>query len=626
MNSSIADRINILFFCDDGHCFKSVLDTLECLGFEVNWYRTSSLNELFIILDNKGIDLVISDYSVLENTALDALKVKNKLDSDIPFLVVTKDKIGEENVVKLMKNGCDDFILYNNIERLGKTIEFELIQADKKRQMKEYYEMLERERERLDVTLHSIGDGIIILDLNAKVKTINATAEELTGWKQHEAINKSLDQIFKIIDKKTGNIIDSPFRITIETGIKHGLKKDTILVSKTGEERFISASCSPIKEKNNNIIGVILVFRDVTRIRKTEEQLEMAKEAAEVASQAKSEFLANMSHEIRTPLNGIIGMIDLTFLTDLTPEQKENLSIVKKCVELLMNIINDILDISKIEAKKLTLSDTVFDIRELIREIINTNLFNAHEKNLELFYEIDENIPKNLFGDPYRLQQVLNNLIGNGLKFTEKGFVKLRVEQKEMVNNQITILFSIIDTGIGIAEDKMYKLFRSFSQVDGSITRKYGGAGLGLSISKKIIEMMDGKIWVESTVGKGSTFYFTAKFRIEDIKEQTVQEEENTYVSEDELKISDEMFAELIEQRKNILSEIKEAIELKDYNRIEIYSESLKNIATNVKNNELKRTAFKMVLSARKMEIIRLEKLFKSVIEQVKEEEQGGVV
>jgi|LSQX01.1.fsa_nt_gb PAS domain S-box-containing protein len=490
--------------------------------------------------------------------------------------------------------------------------------------IEDQFELLKREKERLELTLHSIGDGTITLDLNAKIISVNAAAEELTEWKQHEAVNRPLDDIFRIKDKKTGKIIESPYVLTIKTGVKHGLKKDTILVSKNGIERFISASFSPIKEKNDNIIGVILVFRDITRIRRTEEQLEMAKEAAVIASQAKSEFLANMSHEIRTPLNGIIGMIDLTYLTDLTEEQKENLNVVKKCVQLLMKIINDILDISKIEARKLSLNYTEFCIRDLIKEIINTNLFSAYDKNLKLYYDVDKNVPEKLWGDPYRLKQVLNNLVGNGIKFTERGFVKLNLRIKGVVEDKITLLFSVIDTGIGIPKNKMDKLFKSFSQVDGSITRKYGGTGLGLSISKKLIEMMDGNIWLESDVNQGTTIYFTASFKVEDYDAECLKEkpfEDNVInVKDYRWHVYSENNYILEERIENVLKEIEKSIETKNYEKIELCSRNLKRIASNPMNKQLKSIAFKMVLSARKKELERLKELFGCVVQQISEE------
>ena len=368
----------------------------------------------------------------------------------------------------------------------------------------------EKVRAFLASIVESSDDSIIGTDLDGRILSWNYGAEKLFQYTAEEAIGQRITLLFA--EGHQTDHLKSLEKIRRQERIE---RFEGIRVRKGGIPIEVSVILSPIRDPLGRLQGVSAIYRDITASKRADAELMKAKEAAEAASRAKSTFLATMSHEIRTPMNGILGMTELVLDSELTPDQRDNLDLVHLSAESLLTVINDILDFSKIEAGKLEFESIPFDLRDRLGEIMQTLGFRAHQKGLELIYDVHPDVPSTLSGDPGRLRQILVNLVGNAIKFTEQGQIVLQVEIESVAADKACVHFSLRDTGVGIPAEQQEKIFEAFSQADQSMTRKYGGTGLGLTICSRFVEMMGGRIWVVSQAGQGSTFHFTANLSVQ---------------------------------------------------------------------------------------------------------------
>ncbi|MBF0185030.1 MAG: PAS domain S-box protein [Magnetococcales bacterium] len=404
----------------------------------------------------------------------------------------------------------------------GKPIQYTAIRTDITAQ-KALEEQLLDSRNFLQSLTDSMGEGVYALDSRGRCTFLNREAERLLGWSRNELLFQSLHNLVHY-QRLDGTLLlpeQCPIWLANQQGEIYR-SEDEHFINRNGAFFPVSVVAVPIAEEGR-IIGSVAVFQDISARKAGEEQLKRAMLTAEAASRAKSDFLANMSHEIRTPMNAIIGMSHLALHTDLSPRQRDYIGKIHASAKTLLRILNDILDFSKIEAGRLELESVVFRLDEVLETVITLVAVRAYEKGLELLCSRGHGVPIHLRGDPLRLQQVMLNLLGNAVKFTERGEVELRVEVNQRQESMVELHFSVRDTGIGVKAEQVDTLFDSFTQADSSTTRQYGGTGLGLAISRRLVELMGGTIKASSRLGEGSVFHFTVQMGITEEENETWQ-------------------------------------------------------------------------------------------------------
>ena len=484
------------------------------VGGSPNWISLLDSNGRYLVINQAGLTAMgWAEEDIIGTRYCDAWpdEVKSKVEDGIKQVLQGVQYCFEGEYVCSDGNIIVWSVVLNPITSQDGSIRQFVAIAGNITERKHAEQELERSLSALRATIESTADGILVTDSRGKIITLNQLFTDI--WCIPESIIELHDgkKALPLISDQLVQPEVFHFRIN-ELQNEPNSESYDILNLKDG--RVIESYSLP-QTINGDNAGRVWSFRDVTERKRAEEALHKAKEAAEAANQAKSEFLANMSHEIRTPMNGVIGMTELALDTDLTEEQREYLEAVRSSADALLSVINDILDFSKIEARKLDLSPVDFELRNSLVDMIQTLAVRAHAKGLELACSIPPEVPDDVIGDVLRLRQVIINLVGNAIKFTEKGEVVVSVETQWQHSDEVCLHFSVTDTGIGITPEQQKHIFDAFAQADGSTTRRYGGTGLGLAISSQLTELMGGRIWVESELGKGSSFHFTIRFGIQ---------------------------------------------------------------------------------------------------------------
>jgi PAS domain S-box-containing protein len=391
------------------------------------------------------------------------------------------------------------------------------------------FALKDSERRLADI-IDFLPDATFVIDREGNVIAWNKAIEAMTGIKAKEILGHgNYEYALPFYGERRAILIDLVLKADLEleknyTNIRRledgTLTGEAYMPNLRGRSVYLMGNAAALYNFRGEIVGALESIRDITERKRAEEDLQRAKEKAESATRAKSEFLANMSHEIRTPMNAVIGLTGLLLETEMTPIQKDYVETIRCSGDSLLAIINDILDFSKIDGGRMLLESQPFDLRSCVEESLDLVAAKAAEKGLELAYFMEGGVPEIIIGDVTRLRQVLVNLLGNAVKFTENGEVVVSADASFAEDGRVEILFAVKDTGIGISRGNIGSLFQSFSQVDSSTTRNYGGTGLGLAISKRLVELMGGKIRAESVPGEGSTFYFTIMAEVPITKEQ----------------------------------------------------------------------------------------------------------
>ncbi|TAE77124.1 MAG: response regulator, partial [Bacteroidetes bacterium] len=510
---------HILLVDDDEVDRKIFLKCLDKLQLTIHVTQCSSANKAIEEAKNQQLDCIFLDYLLPGHTSLDLLVTFNELQINTGVVVMTSQG-SEQIAAEMFKLGAIDY--FSKYDLSPEKIERALLSAVRIKEAEqnklEADEKLKEHALKLEAILESTHSSVFALDRNYCYTAFNL------------AHKRNMKRLYGVDIGIGVTLVGNPaFKLDQENELQHverALAGEQFIVEQEyglpqTERRVYEVSYNPVKNNLNQITGVAVYAQDVTEKKRSQQALLDARNEAVKAVRVKSEFLSNMSHEIRTPMNAIIGITDLLLDKITDGENHEYLKSIRYSADNLLVIINDILDFSKMEAGKIKMERIAFDLYRKLTELIKSFKFQTDEKELYLSLSIHPDVPNIIIGDPFRLNQILNNLLGNAIKFTSKGGITVAVEVKQKINHKYLLSFSVTDTGIGIARNKIDSIFESFTQAYTDTSRKFGGTGLGLAITKNLVELQNGCIGVKSQPNAGSTFYFDIPY--EEAKESAEQ-------------------------------------------------------------------------------------------------------
>lgn len=498
----MADELKLLIIDDDAVDRMTITRSLRKSGMQVHIDMAETGTDGLGKLQQESYDCLFIDFRLPDIDGLQLLQQIRSAGIFTPVLLVTSH--GDERLAaQAIRLGASDYIPKTllNSESLTLSIRTAIRLHQAEQQKLAVEQDLIHAQKQLDLIVSSSPIMLWGIDKSGIFTFSKGKGLDLIGLSGSQLTGKSIFEVYAAFPEILANV-------------KRALKGETIIQVMQLGSFYFNSHYLPNQDEHGQIVGVSGVSFDITDRINSEKELEKAKNLAEESVRIKEQFLANMSHEIRTPMNGIIGLSNVLQKTPLSPDQRKYLNAIRTSADNLLVIINDILDFSKIQAGKVTFEETTFNLPEVIRHIMAVLEVRAHERFNSLHYTIDNNVPEHVTGDPVRLSQILNNLIGNAIKFTEHGSVCLTISCMKQTDDETLLQFSVSDTGIGIPEDKLETIFESFTQASNDTTRKYGGTGLGLTISRRFVELQGGKIEVKSRYGKGSLFSFTIPFRL----------------------------------------------------------------------------------------------------------------